>query len=206
MSIKKAYKIWSEQYDTNKNKTRDLDKKATINTLSNYNFENVLELGSGTGKNTLWLLENATSVICMDFSQEMLHKAKEKISSEKVIFKQVDLKDAWSIKNGSIDLITCSLTLEHLENLESVFNQAYDKLKPKGIFFISELHPFKQYMGSKARYQDEKGMHELEIYTHPISEYTKIAKSTLIEIDEWFDNEENSQNEIPRLITFVFKK
>ena len=62
-------------------------------------------------------------------------------------------------------------------------------------------------MGSKARYQDEKGMHELEVYTHPISEYTKIAKSsgfTLIEIDEWFDNEENSQNEITKINYFCF--
>jgi len=27
MSIEKAYESWSEQYDTNQNKTRDLDQK-----------------------------------------------------------------------------------------------------------------------------------------------------------------------------------
>ena len=38
MSIEKSYNSWAKQYDTNNNKTRDLDKKATIKTLSNYNF------------------------------------------------------------------------------------------------------------------------------------------------------------------------
>ena len=30
MSIEKAYNIWANQYDTNENRTRDLDKKLTI--------------------------------------------------------------------------------------------------------------------------------------------------------------------------------
>ena len=59
MSIEKAYNTWAEQYDTNENKTRDLDIKATIETLSKYKFKYVLELGCGTGKNTKWLLRKA---------------------------------------------------------------------------------------------------------------------------------------------------
>jgi len=90
MSIEKAYNIWALQYDTNKNRTRDLDKKSTIETLSKFEFENVLELGCGTGKNTSWLLEKATQIIGLDFSQEMLNKAKEKISNKKVVFKKAD--------------------------------------------------------------------------------------------------------------------
>ena len=55
MSVEKAYNIWAHQYDINKNRTRDLDKKSTIETLSKFEFETVLELGCGTGKNTSWL-------------------------------------------------------------------------------------------------------------------------------------------------------
>ena len=83
MSIKKAYNIWAEQYDSNDNKTRDLDKVATIDTLTKFSFRNVLELGCGTGKNTTWLVKNAKSIIALDFSQEMLGKAKAKIQDEK---------------------------------------------------------------------------------------------------------------------------
>ena len=59
MSIEKAYDAWSREYDTNENKTRDLDVKATKETLSRYKFEHVIELGCGKGKNTRWLLSRA---------------------------------------------------------------------------------------------------------------------------------------------------
>ena len=91
MSIEKAYNIWAHQYDSNKNSTRDLDEKSTFETLSDYSFENVLELGCGTAKNTKWFLGKATRIIGLDFSEEMLNKAKEKIHDKRVTFKKADL-------------------------------------------------------------------------------------------------------------------
>ncbi len=207
MSIEKGYNIWANQYDTNENRTRDLDKISTVETLNKYDFESVLELGCGTGKNTKWLLEKAKRIIGLDFSQEMLNKAKEKISDERVIFRRADLTKSWEIDNEFADLITCSLTLEHIKNLNHIFNQANLKLKKNGLFFISELHPFKQYSGSKAKYETENGTKELEVYTHHISEYIDDAKNNgleFVEMKEWFD--ENTKNGTPRLISFVFKK
>ena len=207
MSIEKAYDIWANQYDTNVNRTRDLDKTSTIETLSKFDFKNVLELGCGTGKNTEWLLHKAEKVIGLDFSQEMLNKAQEKITDKRVEFKKADLNKDWDINNNFADLITSSLTLEHIENLNHIFSQAHQKLKKNGLFFISELHTFKQYSGSKAKYETAHGTEELEVYTHHISEYIDEAKHhdfELIELKEWFDKD--SENGLPRLISFVFKK
>ena len=207
MDIEKAYNIWSSNYDTNKNKTRDLDKKVTQETLSKYSFKNVLELGCGTGKNTRWLLSVGAEVIGLDFSQEMLTIAKESITDKRAQFKKADLNDDWEVENQYADLVTSSLTLEHIEDLNAIFRQANKKLKENGIFFISELHPFKQYTGSKARFETDAGMVELKVFTHHISDYIKSAESNgfeLLELNEWFD--ETTQNEIPRLISFVFRK
>ena len=207
MSIANAYDSWAEQYDTNENKTRDLDRKATIETLTKYDFDNVLELGCGTGKNSEWLIKKAKFVIGLDFSEEMLNKAKDKIKTDKVRFQRADLTKKWEIENNFADLITCSLTLEHIKDLDFIFNQAYQKLKAGGKFFISELHPARQYLGSKAKYETETGIEELEVYTHHISEYLQAAEKNsfkLIEISEWFDNK--PENEVPRLISFVFSK
>ena len=207
MSIEKAYNIWANQYDTNENRTRDLDKKATIETLNKYDFKSVLELGCGTGKNTKWLLEKAKQIIGLDFSQEMLHKAQEKIVDKRVVFRRADLTENWKIDNDFADLITCSLTLEHIKNVHHIFNQANLKLKKNGLFFISELHPFKQYSGSKAKYETENEIKELEVYIHHVSEYIDDAKKNgfeFVEMKEWFD--ENNKNGLPRLISFVFKK
>lgn len=207
MSIAKSYNSWAEQYDTNENKTRDLDKKATIETLTKYDFENVVELGCGTGKNSGWLITKAKHIIGLDFSEEMLSKAKSKINSDKIKFVQADLKKPWEIQNEFADLITCSLTLEHIKDLDFIFNQAYQKLKSGGKFFICELHPARQYLGSKAKYETGKGIEELEVYIHHISEYLNSGKNNsfkLIELNEWFDNQ--PENEVPRLISFVFEK
>ena len=207
MSIEKSYNTWAEQYDTNENKTRDLDRKATIETLSKYEFKNVLELGCGTGKNTEWLITKAKYIIGLDFSQEMLNKARNKITSDKIRFQQADLKKPWNIENNFADLITCSLTLEHIKDLDFIFNQAYEKIKSGGKFFISELHPARQYLGSKAKYETENGIEELEVYVHHLSEYLQAAERNsfkLVKINEWFDNQ--PENEVPRLISFVFLK
>jgi ubiquinone/menaquinone biosynthesis C-methylase UbiE len=206
MSIEKAYNSWAKIYDSNVNKTRDLDKKATIETLEKYNFSEVLELGCGTGKNTVFLLEKAKHIIGLDFSEEMLRKAKEKILDKSVSFQKADLNEKWMVNNEAFDLITCNLTLEHIENLNFIFNQASQKLKNGGHFFISELHPYKQYAGSKARYETQEGVKVLETYTHHVSDYFWAAKKydfVLVELREWFD--EDNVN-FPRLISFVFKK
>ena len=207
MNIQSAYNLWSEEYDSNPNKTRDLDQRATIETLKRFDFSTVLELGCGTGKNTSYLLSKAARIIGLDFSEKMLEKAKEKISDKRVTFKMADLTKVWEIENDFADLITSSLTLEHIENLDHIFSQAYQKLKKNALFFICELHPFKQYSGSKAKFDTEGGTVELEVYIHHITDYLDNAKTNgfqLVELKEWFD--ENDENGLPRLISFVFRK
>jgi len=207
MSIASAYNSWAEQYDSNPNITRDLDQKATIETLSKYSFNDVLELGCGTGKNTIWLQQCSKHIIGLDFSEEMLLIAKEKISDANVVFKKMDLTKNWKITPQFADLITSSLTLEHIEDLNHIFDQAHQKLQDHGVFFISELHPFKQYQGSKAKFQSNGETVYLETYIHHISDYMENGQNNgfvLEELKEWFDEE--SEVKIPRLITFVFRK
>lgn len=152
MSIEKAYNNWALQYDTNENKTRDVEAKALRQTLEKIKFSNCLEIGCGTGKNTLWLFTKAEHTTSVDLSEEMLAKAKQKISSQKVSFVQYDITRPWSFTNKQYDLITFSLVLEHIENLEIIFQKASAVLKTGGYIYIGELHPFKQYTGSKARF------------------------------------------------------
>jgi predicted TPR repeat methyltransferase len=207
MTIENAYDIWADQYDTNLNKTRDLDTEATVKTLNKLNFSQVIELGCGTGKNTRYLLKKADKIIGLDFSQEMLNKAKSKIKDQRAEFRKADLSEEWQIENNFADLITCSLVLEHIKDLDFVFSQAHEKLKNTGNFFVSELHPFKQYSGSKAKFETKNGVQELETFVHHISEYLNVANENgfeLVELKEWFDEEK--QKGIPRLIGLLFRK
>jgi ubiquinone/menaquinone biosynthesis C-methylase UbiE len=62
MNVKQAYQEWSGQYDTNENKTRDLEAIALRSVLSTIKFQKVLEFGCGTGKNTVWFEQNTEHV------------------------------------------------------------------------------------------------------------------------------------------------
>jgi ubiquinone/menaquinone biosynthesis C-methylase UbiE len=207
MTIDKAYNKWADNYDSSENKTRDLERKAARLTLDKYQFKTVIELGCGTGKNTEWLIERAEEIIGVDFSEEMLARAREKIISARVHFQHADLTKSWEVQDNYADLISCSLTLEHIADLNFIFEQANKKLKPGGKFYLCELHPFKQYQGSKARFEGEQGTVELEVFTHHISEYLEAGLSNglkLLKLKEWWDDD--NKTEIPRLISFVFEK
>lgn len=86
MNIKEAYKNWSEQYDTNINKTRDLEAISLRDMLSEIKFEKCLEIGCGTGKNTEWLVTKGENMIAVDISDEMLSIAKQKVTDKSVSF------------------------------------------------------------------------------------------------------------------------
>ena len=102
MDTRKAYNTWASQYDTNNNKTRDLEGQALQDLLATISFDSVLEIGCGTGKNTKWFIEQGKEVTAIDLSEEMLAKAKEKIISHKVQFKQADITLPWAFISKKI--------------------------------------------------------------------------------------------------------
>lgn len=207
MSTQQHYNRWSETYDDVENKTRDLEKKAGQQMLSGLHFQTVLELGCGTGKNTGWLSEKAGQLLAVDLSEGMLEKAKQKVENERVQFQQADITKSWTFTSQTVDLVTCSLILEHIEHLPFIFSEANKVLNSGGWFYICELHPYKQYSGSKARFETEDGLQVLECFVHHVSDYTNAAAQngfSIAALQEWFDEDDRSQP--PRLISFLFQK
>jgi ubiquinone/menaquinone biosynthesis C-methylase UbiE len=207
IAAKEAYNSWAVQYDTNKNKTRDLEAQALRTSLQTIPFENCLEIGCGTGKNTAWLITKAKAITAVDFSEEMLAKAKEKIQDDRVRFVQADIRQNWDFADKQYGLITFSLVLEHIEILDHVFKQVAAALTTNGHVYIGELHPFKQYMGTKARFETAEGQQVVECFNHHVSDFIQTAKKhglTLIDVDEYFDD--NNRNEVPRILTILLKK
>jgi ubiquinone/menaquinone biosynthesis C-methylase UbiE len=200
-----AYNAWAEQYDTNQNRTRDLEGAALRQTLSKIRFSNVLEVGCGTGKNSEWLVQHASDVCAVDFSEEMLAKAMAKVPADNIRFVRADITKPWVFADGTYDLSSFSLVLEHIQNLDFIFSELRSKLLPGGHVYIGELHPFKQYQGSLARFDTQAGRVELECYTHNISEFLNCAKKqglALADLNEWFD--EDNPNGVPRILTLLF--
>lgn len=208
MDIRSAYNDWSKNYDSNINKTRDLEAISLRETLQNLKFKSCLEIGCGTGKNTEWLVTKADKIVAVDFSERMLAVAKNKINSPKVEFIQADILEAWNFTSGRLfDLVTFSLVLEHIQELELIFQKVKEVTDDNAYVYIGELHPFKQYGGSKARFETETGLEIVTCFNHNISDFTQAAQNAgfhIVLLQEYFD--ENDRNSIPRILTLVLKK
>jgi ubiquinone/menaquinone biosynthesis C-methylase UbiE len=155
LNIREAYNTWAQQYDADDNKTRDLEAKSLRENLADLSFHHCLELGCGTGKNTEWLITRVQHVSAVDLSSQMLAKAREKVKSECVEFIEADILKDWPFKPAMFDLVTCSLVLEHIQDLDPIFFRISKVITKGGYLYIGELHPFKQYAGSKARFETD---------------------------------------------------
>jgi malonyl-CoA O-methyltransferase len=207
MRIQDAYTLWSSTYDSDRNLTRDLDQMATEAALKGRTYRNVLELGCGTGKNTALLAGISRNILAVDFSPGMLRQAKAKIVSENVLFVVADLTKPWPCRSASCELIVCNLVLEHVEDLVPIFAQASQALAEGGRFFISELHPFRQYQGKQALFQSDEGAVAIRAFLHHLSDFTGAAERngfSFRTMKEWWHAED--QNNVPRLVSFTFEK
>lgn len=206
-NVQQAYDSWAAQYDTNDNRTRDLEGRALRQTLASLSFSRCLEIGCGTGKNTVWLAERAGAVTAVDFSEAMLEKAREKLHSPAVQFVQADIKADWYFAEpGSFDLVVFSLVLEHIAGLGPVFEKAAAALRPGGHVYLGELHPFKQYLGSKARFETGEGTQVVTCFNHSVSEFVQAAFRagfTMEDLQECYDEGETM---LPRLLVLLLKK
>ena len=205
MDNQQAYNLWAFQYDTNINKTRDLEAIALRSELNKIPFSDVLEIGCGTGKNGEWLVTKAQKILAVDFSEEMLNKAKEKIQSDRIRFKHADITLPWAFTTETYDLAVFSLVLEHIENLDFIFSELAGRIKPGGFVYIGELHPFKQYTGSLARFDLEHERVELKCFVHHVSEFVNTAAAhgfSVYRLNEWFDEE--GEKGAPRILTMIF--
>jgi ubiquinone/menaquinone biosynthesis C-methylase UbiE len=204
-TTKDAYNAWAKTYDSVENKTRDLDAEALKTVLKNIKTNTILEIGCGTGKNTMWLKNQCEKLIAVDFSKEMLSIAKDKITDNNVVFKQADITKKWTF--GKANLITCNLILEHIENIDFIFQQAAKSLNKKGLFFVCEYHPFRQYQGKGARFEQEGKELLLEYFVHHTSDFTEGAKRNgfiINDLQEWFDDRDRER--MPRLVSLLCQK
>jgi malonyl-CoA O-methyltransferase len=207
MEIQDAYNGWSDIYDTDINLTRDLDSFVTRSLLANRQFDSTLEIGCGTGKNTVFFAQIGTNVHALDFSEGMIQKAKGKVQSENVRFEMADITKSWPCEDNAYDLISCNLVLEHIEDLSHIFAETSRTLRQNGIFLLNELHPFKQYSGSGARFETNSGTVEVDAFVHHISDFMHAAESNGLTLsifnEHWHEEDEGKP---PRLVSFLFEK
>lgn len=205
--IRQAYDQWAASYDSDRNLTRDLDGQVTRTLLEGRRPRLLLELGCGTGKNTPFYAQIAERVLALDFSEAMLARAVAGSRTGLARFAIADLTAGLPCAAGAVNTAACNLVLEHIADLSTVFGEVARVLRPGGLFYICELHPFKQYVGKKAVFERDGAQIQIPAYVHHVSDFVRAGEAAgfaLAYLDEWWHPEDQGQP--PRLITFLFTR
>jgi SAM-dependent methyltransferase len=124
--------------DQNIEKNREFFKrelKSSKNSLS------AIDLGSGSGFQSIPLAEMGYQVYSIDTSPELLLEGKKRLKEGEVSFIEDDLRNFTNYGPKTVNLIVCmGDTISHLESLKQVDNvisDSYKKLDEKGQFIIS---------------------------------------------------------------------
>lgn len=207
--IAAAYDLWADTYDVDPNRTRELAGEILRQYDLSLAGRDVVEIGCGTGRNTLWLSEHAENVLALDISEGMLRRAKARVQSPRVRFLQHDVRSAWPGADGSADVVIAMLVLEHVERLEPIFGEAARVLRCGGDLFVCELHPMRQMLGRQAEFTNPRtGERErVAAFLHDVSEYVNgglQAGFTLVHLGEWRDTGADHADP-PRLLSVHFR-
>ncbi len=104
---------------------------------------NVLDFGCGTGLLTMYLQPQVAAVTCLDSSRGMLDILEKKISALEpcnVKTMHLDLDEGGRLE-GRYDLITSSMALHHVRNIQPLLDQFYATTANGGHLCIADLDP-----------------------------------------------------------------
>lgn len=105
--------------------------------------QTVLEVGCGSARQTLPLLENGINVVGIDLSEEMLQLAQQKVFQNNYPGKAtfvVGSAEMLPIKCNSFDAAIIYGSLHHFSDPEKALKEAAQKVKPEGRFYLLEPH------------------------------------------------------------------
>jgi ubiquinone/menaquinone biosynthesis C-methylase UbiE len=208
--VARAYDRWSTQYDSDRNATRDLDAVVVREAPLRLAGQRVVELGCGTGKNSVWLAGAARELMALDFSGGMLAMARERVGTSNARFIEHDIREPWPIATVSVDVVVGNLVLEHVERLAPVYAEAARVLRSGGQLFLCELHPQRQLLGGQAHFVDHGSRETVAVtaFRHSTSEYVNAglaAGFVLRQLGEWLEPTA-PPDAPPRLLSLLFDR
>ena len=153
-SVQTGYDRWAAIYDHDGNPLQGLEEPVVRATVGDVRGLNVLDLGCGTGRHSLWLAAGGATVTAVDFSDGMLAEARKKPGADAVRFVAHDLHQLLPFPDGTFDRVVSGLVLEHLRELNGFLAEARRVLKPGGRAVVSAMHPAMFLRGAQARFTD----------------------------------------------------
>jgi ubiquinone/menaquinone biosynthesis C-methylase UbiE len=130
-----------------------------------------LDAACGTGRHAAKLAELGHRVIGVDTTSAMLDVARAKVPDAEF---RTGRLEALPIEDASVDLLTCTLALTHVEELGPVMREFARVLRPGGRAVLSDMHPVATMTGSIAGFPGPditRGIPYVPNLTHHVGDY-----------------------------------
>ena len=187
---KQAYDQWAAFYDQYPNPTVAMDERFFPAFYGSLAGLRVLEVGCGTGRHSVRIANEASSLTGVDPSPGMLAEARRKLPPA-VTLAEGDFLEL-HFQDGAFDVVLESLVLEHVSDLNAFFKKAAGALKSGGFLYLSELHPERLAKGSRAHFKDPASGEEIftASHAHGAQEFVRAAEGfQLVETKECLGDE-----------------
>ena len=130
------YKLWSPVYDKIFNSGKFLEARKRIFEEKKFTRnQNILFVGVGTGADLELLNHNELNITAIDYSSDMLEKAKAKFEGSSIQFLKMDAQDM-NFKEKHFDVVVGSLVLSVVPDADKCIKEMVRVLKPNGEIII----------------------------------------------------------------------
>ncbi|MFJ7934193.1 class I SAM-dependent methyltransferase [Sporosarcina sp. NPDC096371] len=117
----------------------------------------VLDLGCGFGWHCRYAREQqASSVIGVDLSANMLQQARELTDDLGITYVQLPIEEI-AFDDEQFDVVISSLAFHYIKSFEDICKKVFDYLKPGGTFVFSVEHPIFTARDEQDWYYDDQG-------------------------------------------------
>lgn len=202
-----AYNLWASDYDDQPgNLMIDLDEEIFSSLLQDIELKGkiIADIGCGTGRHWKKILDKAPmKLIGYDVSVEMLKRLQAKYPEADTHLLNGHLLEG--VDKNLCDVMVSTLTIAHIEKLESAFEEWNRVLKQGGDIVITDYHPELLAKGGKRTFTHQNKVIAIQNYIHPV-EYVKALARQLCwneirftekKIDEAVKEYYENKNELP---------
>ena len=179
-----GYDRWAPNYDEEGNPLLALEEPEADRALGEVTGLAVLDVGTGTGRHALRLAARGARVTAIDFSDEMVAKARAKKGADRVRFENHDVTERLPYPDGSFDRVLSALVLEHVPDVEAFLRELARVTRADGRIVVTAMHPAMFLRGVSARFRDQ-GTGEFlrpRSYAMQLSDYVMAALSADLRI------------------------
>lgn len=133
--------------------------RARLRTLDHLGIhpETVVELASGAGSMTRWLVDSYPRVIATDVADAALQSCRARMPKDAVELVRTDAAHV-ALRDGFADMVVAFDLVEHLPEPERCLAEVHRLLRPGGIFFLSTPNPASLGARIKGRYPEYRSL------------------------------------------------